>query len=301
MRTPRPNPHLRDVVDQMYTRVAQEWLDKQPRLSAVQRDFLQQARDFYEVMAQEESHDPSVRFAAAQAYQNAGIIDEKLGSYADAQASHRQATELLEQLVHEYPDRYDYQRDLANAQLKLGTSLSETQLFASAETALRRALEVSTALAEEFPDNIAFQMSRVWCQHNVGVWQFETGDLQGGLKTVRESIELWRNFSEVLQIKGHIDFASSLNNLGVMLVEGEHYEEALDVLREAIAHGERVLEQEPSDFFRRSNLSNHWMNLGNCYDHLRQLDEAIAAYKQVVELRKSLVRDLPAEPRTFRG
>ena len=179
MRTPRPNPHLpADVVDQMYTRVAQEWLDKQPRLSAVQRNFLQQARDFYEVMAQEESHDPSVRFAAAQAYQNAGIIDEKLGSYADAQASHRQATELLEQLVHEYPDRYDYQRDLANAQLKLGRSLSETQLFASAETALRRATEVSTALAEEFPDNIAFQMSRVWCQHRrrgvaISDWRFE--------------------------------------------------------------------------------------------------------------------------------
>ena len=288
----------RDVVDQMYTRVAKGWLEQQPQLSEVQRDFLKQARDFYEVMAQEESDDPAVRFAAAQAYRNAGRIDQKLGSYAGCPGITSPGDRVDEQLVREYPDHYEYRRTWPRHNCR-----SEIHWVPRSRSPRpSRLVVVRLKFVKHSPRSFLRILTTRWKAYfvckSLRCGKTRSGDGTSGLKAAREAVEQWRNFGDDLH-KGRqsyrYDFTSSLSNLGVMLKSQGQYEESVQILREAIAYGEQLLEEAPSDL-GRSNLAEYWANLGNGLRHLGQLDEAIAAFQQVVELTEQLVSNRPGEP-----
>ena len=55
----------REVVDDMYTRVADEWLSDEPHRDALQLDFLQKAANLYEEFAHESGDDPARAAPAA--------------------------------------------------------------------------------------------------------------------------------------------------------------------------------------------------------------------------------------------
>jgi serine/threonine protein kinase len=69
----------RKAVDTMYTEVAEKWLAKQPRMQPLQRKFLEEALDFYQRLAKQESADPTDRFEVGQAYQRVAKIRQALG------------------------------------------------------------------------------------------------------------------------------------------------------------------------------------------------------------------------------
>jgi eukaryotic-like serine/threonine-protein kinase len=104
----------RTAVDDMYTQVAEKWLDEEPNQDPLQSDFLKKALRFYEEMSQEEGTDPTLRKATALAYFRVGKIDWVLGRYDDAAIAYDQAIGLQEELVKEFPDP-EYRQDLAKS------------------------------------------------------------------------------------------------------------------------------------------------------------------------------------------
>jgi tetratricopeptide (TPR) repeat protein len=119
----------RQAVDEMYTQVAEKWLAQQAELTLVQKQFLEKALAFYQRLATEQSDDPAVRFETAKAQRRVGEIQKKLGQHKEAEASFRQARELLQQLVREKPDEPQYRDWLAQTQSMLGGLLSFTVSF----------------------------------------------------------------------------------------------------------------------------------------------------------------------------
>jgi serine/threonine protein kinase len=104
----------RKAVDTMYTQVAQKWLNNQPGMEEVQREFLTAALDFYRKFSQEKSSDPEHRFQTAMAYQRVGaILDQRFREHADAAVSLAQAIDILETLCQEFPSEPDYVEQLA--------------------------------------------------------------------------------------------------------------------------------------------------------------------------------------------
>ena len=68
----------RRAVDEMYTEVAEKWLAQEPKLTPLQREFLEKALAFYQRFTQDPGSGPAERHAAAEAAERLGQIQEKL-------------------------------------------------------------------------------------------------------------------------------------------------------------------------------------------------------------------------------
>jgi hypothetical protein len=93
----------RQVVDDMYTQVAEKWLAHQPQMEPLQREFLEKALQSYSEFAQETSNDPTVRFETARAFRRIAEIQHRLGQPVQAEEAFRQAADRLQSLVDERP------------------------------------------------------------------------------------------------------------------------------------------------------------------------------------------------------
>jgi hypothetical protein len=77
----------RQAVDEMYTEVAEKWLYDQPRLSQVQRNFLEKALAFYEQCSREEGDDPAAQLERSKALSRLAWLQLRLGRPHEAEAS----------------------------------------------------------------------------------------------------------------------------------------------------------------------------------------------------------------------
>ena len=98
----------RKAVDEMYTQVAEKWLAQQPKLTQVQREFLEKALAFYEQFAAEHVESPQARFESAVARSKVGAIRRELGKLDDSERALQQAVKQLEELATQFPERTEY-------------------------------------------------------------------------------------------------------------------------------------------------------------------------------------------------
>ncbi len=139
----------RRAVDEMYSQVAEKWLARQPKLTAVQSEFLEKALGFYEAFAADQGDDPEARFEAARARHRVGAIRFALGKFDQAATASRQAVEQLEDLAARNPTRPDYRAELADASINLGGQEVEFGRLDEAERHLKRAVSTLEALVVE--------------------------------------------------------------------------------------------------------------------------------------------------------
>src|SRR5262249_38480032 len=105
----RQRDAARRAVDEMYTEVAERWLEQEPEMEEVQREFLLKALRFYQEFAGERGTDPAVRLATGMAYRRVGDIERKLGEQAKAEAAYGPAVHLFRRLADDFPARPEYQ------------------------------------------------------------------------------------------------------------------------------------------------------------------------------------------------
>ena len=94
----------RQAVDDMYTQVAEKWLQEQPHLTKMQRDFLFKAAEFYENVPAQYQDDPVLLQDAAGAHQRVGEIHHKLGDTAKANKQFEASLAICRRLVDRDPD-----------------------------------------------------------------------------------------------------------------------------------------------------------------------------------------------------
>ena len=92
----------REVVDRMFTRVAQD-LEHTPRMEKIRRALLEDALEFYQGFLNEKSSDPVVRYETARAYMRVADIQAVLGRFSQAVEPWHQAAALLEKLAARVP------------------------------------------------------------------------------------------------------------------------------------------------------------------------------------------------------
>src|SRR5262249_37270237 len=107
------------VVDDMYTQVAEKWLADQPTLTKLQKEFLEKAEALYQTFASEETADPQVQHGAMAALHRLGVIRGRLGRDAEAESALGQAGERARNLTLRYPDRPEFRLDLAKSRYEI--------------------------------------------------------------------------------------------------------------------------------------------------------------------------------------
>jgi eukaryotic-like serine/threonine-protein kinase len=314
----------RTAVDEMYTQVAEKWLAHQPRLEPVQRDFLQKALRFYEQFAHQTSSEPVVRFDSARAYRRVADIQYKLGDAVSAEKAYHQAIVVLEGLVDGFPDRPEFQKELADLLHKLGVLVGDTGRKPDEEKFHRRALVLQRKLVADFPAEPVYRrdLARGLYAFVFNVRNYESGQF------ISEAISLQQKLAVELASVPEVraELAVSLRWLGNQSTEGKRLlgqaEDLLEKLvgefpgdpsyREELADSsyslamalpspdgdkalqkamnilEKLIADFPSVYDYRSELSRNYGFLGRMLTSAGKIKEAERAYRRALVVGEQL-------------
>jgi tetratricopeptide (TPR) repeat protein len=135
-----------DVVDRMVTRVAEEQLAHEPRMTQVRQQWLEYALQFYTQFLQGRGDEPELRRETARAYQRVGDIYRLQRQTGRAEEAYSQAIRLLHGLVQDFSEEPVYQQDLAASYNWLGEVLRTSSRPREARTAYREARTIQEQL-----------------------------------------------------------------------------------------------------------------------------------------------------------
>lgn len=76
--------------------------------------------------------------------------------------------------------------------------------------------------------------------------------------------------------------AELLNNMAVLMMESDRTPEAYDIIKEAIANVEKLIQTKPDDSRLLALRITSKFNLGFWYEENHQLGEASEMYKQII-------------------
>jgi serine/threonine-protein kinase len=293
----------REVVDRMFTRVAQD-LQHTPRMEKIRRALLEDALEFYQGFLKEKSSDPTVRHETARAYMRVAKILVVLGRSPQALEPWERASALLEGLTAEFPGVADYWRDLAACHRgkEQVYSLEYVNDGDRAAEASRAELRIREKLAAEFPNvpDYRRELARKYSEFGV---RLEERSASEGEVLHRKALDIWdrlrRDFPEVPE--DWYGRAGSLGRLGSLLMHTNRFPEAEQELRKALPLAEQAVAANPESPDFRSELALLNRFLGDALASVGRAAEAVDHYRRSIRLNESLAGDFPDTPRYRAG
>jgi tetratricopeptide (TPR) repeat protein len=303
------------AVNEMLTRIGQEELRNQPGLDHVCEDVLGKALAFYQDLLQENGRDPMLRLETARAYGRVGQVYQMLGKGDLANARFHKAVDFLAELSNEFPDRPDYQHELATAHNDLAAFLlTVAGNRQEAEQAVHRALEILQRSAADDDGKVGhlYQLSR--CHNFLGIIRRESRQYAQALPHVKKTIDLNTRLVEKdpRRPEYQLGLAMSYNNRAVTQRDmgPSHWKDALADWGTAIQVQAKLVDDFPKQPLYWKNLALFCQNRGALWMSLTSMAEAkndpvmsltMAAeakkdLEQSLDLRKKLVKDYPARP-----
>jgi tetratricopeptide (TPR) repeat protein len=283
------------AVDEMYTRVAERWLAREPQKEQLRLEFNRSALQFFKAFAQNNSTSPSVRAEVAKAWRRVGWIETGFGELEKALDAFRQSSASLESLVADFPDRPEYRHELAISYDALGEGLVNLQRAQEAERAFRRALDLEQKLLAQAPDTQARVETVARISSNLGFLLMATGRHNEAEETLQQSLRLYQQL--VAQGPAGPDFqrglASTQNNLGCLFRNLGRLGEAEEAFREAIKAIEKAVAQDPQAPQSRYDLGCRSSSLAKVLTRIGKMNEAEEADRRSLELFEELARDYP--------
>jgi tetratricopeptide (TPR) repeat protein len=288
----------RRAVDEMYTQVAEQWLDQEPHMEEVQRRFLLKALQFYEEFAVEQGREPEVRLAQATAYRRVGDIQQKLGEQAKAEEAYTRALALTRRLADDFAAEPEYRELLAGCQYKLGVLFSQTKQFREAERAFREAIALREKLASESPTSLEYQCDLATSLRNLGRALHGLGRPDDAELAYRRALDLLNELvrRRPEESKYQDELGATLSNLADL--PGGHGDAAQyrRPLEEAVRCQRAALQARPRHAVYRIHLANQLARLGRTLARWEEYAEAEKAYRQAAELIEKLAEDFPKVP-----
>jgi tetratricopeptide (TPR) repeat protein len=287
----------RQAVDTMYLDVAQNWLDRQPQMGELQKQFLEKVLRYYQAFAEEEGEDEEARFDRAVAYLRVGrLLMYSLARGDQAQAPLLKATALLEGLADQFPDKGVYTLKLAEVLNLLAFSGG-----GNGRQTLERAVSLLDRLVERFPSVPEYRYGLAVRLTNLG--PTAEGQLKDAERHCRRAVSLAEDLIREASPRpeyNHI-LAGASGNLAENQQAAGNWVEAAENYRKAIAARERLTPdtsgvpeyQHDLDPFHWHNLGNDYRNLGTTLGHLGKIEEAEAVFARAIRIHDKLVADFP--------
>jgi serine/threonine protein kinase len=293
----------RRAVDDMYSEVAEKWLADTPNMTAVQRQFLRKALDFYEELIEEQSTDPEVRLQTVIAYRRMGMICEGLESHhAKAEGYLRQAERMARGLVDDFPNDRAYQEEQLRATSELGHFLQCcTTRFDEAEELSRRAVSLAARLADDFRNVPGYQkhlvesllaladvLHRTHPEEAEGTY-LEAARIQKALVDKFPDLPDYRHALATIQV-ARVSFLAASGRL-----------ETPAACRQALAELEEVLIRCRKTEANQTRLDNLYNRIASLQMDLGDLQAAAAALDRSLMVRQKRCDDYPEFLKNWNG
>ena len=285
----------RTAVDEMYTEVAEKWLED--HLDPVQKEFLEKALAYYETFAGQATADPAVRQERGRAYQRMGDILHKLGRNPEAEKAHRRAIEALDGLAADVPEDTEPRHHAAAARVGLGVLLAERGDNDEADALFRMALATLEPLGSpaDAPSATRLDLARA----NKGL-----ADLLRVRSKHEEAEASYRRAAEILKAmpEGKDDFtprqllAATRDRLGKLYSDTGRFAEAAATYNRSLEVIEPLIARYPTLPRLRETLVNGLRSVGLIEQVHGDADQARAALTRALEVADRLAKDFPLRP-----
>jgi serine/threonine protein kinase/Flp pilus assembly protein TadD len=286
----------RQLFDDMYLQVTNQWSAGQPYLEAPQLEFLEKALAFYQEMAQAPDSNPTMVHRAAEARLRVGDIHQRLGQLEDALDDYQEASMLLARLAARCPEVPTYREQLADTHASKGVVLRGLGRQREAETATRRALEILPENGDTSRRDFRFTRAKSW--YNLGTLLFESHRLGDAEASFRQSACLLDPLvaeaphlpiPRLYQGINRDNLANVLRLCGRFAEAEASYGAAQSVLTQLVADFPK-----PPDF--RYQLASSQGNLGILRENQKRYAEAEACYRQCLAILEPLAADFSRVP-----
>jgi eukaryotic-like serine/threonine-protein kinase len=297
----RQRQQARTAVDDMYTEVAQRWLED--RLDPLQEQFLQKALAYYEKFTAQDAADPIVRQEKGRAYQRMGDILRKLGRGDEAERAYRQAIAILGALAAEHPGEPAHRFYLASTEKGLGVALAARGQFSEAERLYRKAVGAEEPIATGQPRVVEYQVNLAETYKSLADLLRLTDRATESEKSYRRSIEILEKLAEAApgNIEARKDLAAAHDFLGILLAQSGRLPEAEASYRRAVSISDKLATEQPLLPRPRQTLSKSLTSLGLFLSQNGDLDEAETSLRRALKVDEWLARDFPLRPEFRRG
>jgi hypothetical protein len=299
----RQRDTARQAVDEMYTEVAEQWLEQEPEMEEVQRQFLLKALRFYQDFAREQGTDPAVRRATALAYRRVGDIQQKLGEQAKAEEAYGQALGLFGRLVKDFPARPEYREGLAGCYHQLGLLHAGAKRHQEAEAAYRQAVALREQLLAEAPASPRYESDLAASLSNLGfLLHYPHGRPREAEQAYRQALALLDRLvgqpppSAAKEAAPQDQRAVLLSQLAALRAAQGKWAEVRQLLDQAIGHQRLAVKVRPRHPTLRRNLGSQLARLARSLVQLQELPAAEAAYGEASALYEKLAEDFPHIP-----
>jgi serine/threonine-protein kinase len=289
----------REVVDNMYTKVAEEWLADEPHKDPLQQEFLEKALGLYEDFALESRGDPAVRRETALAHFRLGQIHRTLSEDRAAEEAYGRAIARQELLRAQFPRERRYRQDLANSYNWRGELLRESgRPPQEVEADYRRALDLQQALSTEYPEEPAYRKELARSRYNLGILAMDTGRSADARDEFDKAVDV------LDQLHGEDpdrpdyrqELARCCINRGVLHRQDGRPGPAEDDYHRAVELLGKLYDKLPSKVAYRYDLAISRQDMGNLLWERREYLTALKEEREARDLLGALARDFPERP-----
>jgi serine/threonine protein kinase len=295
------NHFARQVVDDMYSQVAEKWLSENGTLTAVQTEFLEKALAFYQQLPVDESADPLVQHEAHRAQARVARMQSSLGRKDEAIETYEKLISFCRAHLGDLADdsvRPTMVADLVGAEARLGDLYRSLGLDSKANLLADAVWKDAQPLLElELTDrdldyDLALTLN--------ALPQFLIGSdrLPDAARVNERAVRGWRS---LLQLNSdsqryRLGYVAAVTDQGALAWKGTgDRPQAEAALRDAERELRRLNDDTPGDKECRNSLVNVLDRLRLLCDVDGRQHEALAICRRAIPLLEELVRDFPEE------
>ena len=281
------------ALDEIYLKVAEERLPRDPARKQEYSDLLKRTLNFYEQFARQNSTDPQVRKAQAKAHERAGAIRVLLDQLAEAEEDLERAIDLFEALRTELPEDRDVRFGLATAHLNLSMAQFRNGRHADALRNLDASQPLLVQLVAEEPREPGYRRTLAKAWNNRGTLLMLERRMREAHQAYERAAELWDALvrERPLQLDFRVGQGETLVNLGSVLKNTGRLPEAETAYRHALAHYERMVEQDPTGPEWRRQRGVLYSNLGVLLRRMGRSADAEKAAGEAIQIQQRLVAE----------
>jgi serine/threonine protein kinase/Tfp pilus assembly protein PilF len=288
----------RQVVDEMFTEVAEKWFEHEPRQQLRQRQFLLKALAHYQRFAGAADAAPEVRRQAGRAALRVGDIHQRLGDFDQARPAYVDAARLFEQLAADFPGIADYREDLANCTNSLGILLARTGPPREAGDAFRRAVALQEQLAADYPTALLYR-GLAASHRNLATLLMEAAPKPDCYCEAEQSclraLALCKQVAteDPANAASQNDLAQAHDTLGTLFWDTGRLAQAEESWRRALAINQPLADRFPDMPAYTRSLAGSYHQLGTLLQATDRTSEAEPCLRRALALAKKLADDFP--------
>ncbi len=226
----------RQAVDDMYTRIATDWLTDDLEITPTKRDFLEKAHRIYQRLADEAPSDPLSQWEAGTAYYRVAQIQHKLGQYRQAKQAYLVSLDIREALLDEFSNDPDRRAQLAGTYRDLGQLHADQEQIAKAAEKWDVAHKMLSTLNDTQTDVAEYRSALAACQLDVAGLDIRQGKCEEAERLIRTAKETYESLWAA--DRDSIDHRLGKACSGMMLARALRFDGRLDEAEEVAYRAE---------------------------------------------------------------